>query len=114
MSDADLRAALSWALTGRLSGDGDGDALVALAEEGWDAQAIATHSRAVISSGGVWPHPVPDDLRRRVGSARLLAAVHRAQRSLGLFGQPAAPVAPRALNADERRLQHDVPPHHGS
>jgi hypothetical protein len=43
-----------------------------------------------------------------------LAAVQGVQRDLGLFGVATAPAAPRALTADERRLQAEVPPHHGS
>lgn len=114
MTDADLAAALSWALTGRLRDGLDGDVLAVLAQQGWDATAIISHARDVTLRGEVWPHPVPDQLRRRVGSARLLAAVQQAQLMLGLFGESASPVARRPLNADERRLLQDVPPHHGS
>ena len=114
MSDADLVPALSWALIGQHLDGGDGDIHAVLAEEGWDASAIRQHARTVMAGGGVWPHPVPEELRNRVGSARLLAAVQQAQLRFGLFGEPAAPVAPRPLDGDERRLLQDVPPHHGS
>ena len=114
MSDADLAAAVFWALTGEAVESPGGDVHAALAAQGWDQVAIASHARAVIAAGGVWPHQVPDELRLRVGSARLLAAVQRAQTEAGLFGQPAEPAAARPLNADERRLLQDVPPHHGS
>ena len=114
MSEADLVAAVFRALTGGRHDDGGGDLHAVLADEGWDAAALRSHARAVVAGGGVWPHPVPDDLRLRVGSARLLAALQGVQRDLGLFGVATAPAAPRALTADERQLQAEVPPHHGS
>ncbi|MFT3860534.1 hypothetical protein [Micropruina sp.] len=113
MSDADLVAALHFALTGSRYAGGGGDLPAVLVDEGWDASALRAHADAVIAANRVWPHPVPDDLRQRVGSAQLFAAVQRTQRELGLFGQVAAPAAARGLDADERRLMADVPPHHG-
>lgn len=114
MSDADLAAALVWALTGAQAGSPGGDLHAVLADAGWDRAAIASHARAVIAAGGIWPHPVPDELRHRVGSARLLAALQRLQADLGLFGKQTRAAAPRPLDADERRLLQDVPPHHGT
>jgi len=113
VSDDDLAEALALALTGRSCVMPGPDPLAALAADGWDAAAIARHAEAVIDAGGVWPHPVPDELRTRVGSARLLAALQRVQQDLGLFGRSSAPAAPRKLTGDERRLLDDVPPHHG-
>jgi len=113
VTDADLSTAVICALTGaRLAVSGDLHAT--LAGAGWDRAAVLGHARAVLAAGGVWPHPVPDDLRLRVGSAQLMAAVRQAQGDLQLLGQPAGTAVPRALNADERRLLQDVPPHHGS
>jgi len=114
VSDADLAAAVFWALTGERTDAAGGDVHAALMDQGWDSVAVQSHARAVIAAGGVWPHQVPDGLRLQLGSARLFAAVQRAQTDLGLFGQPAEPAAARPLNADERRLLQDVPPHHGS
>ena len=116
MSDADLAEAVGLALTGRAGGAAEpsSDPLAALAAGGWDAPAIVRHAEAVIDSGGVWPHPVPDELRIRVGSARLFAVLQRAQQDLGLFGRSSTPAIPRELTADERRLQAEVPPHHGA
>ncbi len=113
MSEADLAAAVAWSLTGTRVDAMAGDVHAALADSGWDRAAILSHAQAVSAAGGIWPHPVPDDLRLRLGSAQLLAAVQRAQLDLGLFGQPASPAPPRALNPDERRLLQEVPPHHG-
>lgn len=114
MSEADLAAAVFCALTGQRSDSGGGDVHAMLVVAGWDRAAISSHARAVVADGGVWPHPVPDELRHRVGSARFLAAVQREQQRLELFGEHAAPAARRSLNADERRLLQEVPPHHGS
>jgi len=114
VSEADLAAAVFCALTGQPSDSGGGDVHALLVEAGWDRAAITSHARAMLADGRVWPHPVPDALRLRVGSARLLAAVQREQQRLELFGEHAVPATRRALNADERRLLQDVPPHHGS
>lgn len=113
MTGSDLATAVVWALTGERVDAGGSDVHAALVQSGWDRAAIHGHAQAVIAAGGVWPHPVPDDLRLRLGSARLLAAVQQAQSELGLFGRPTGPAPRRALTADERRLLQDVPPHHG-
>lgn len=114
MNDAELTTALIVALTGQRVDDAGGDLPAALAQIGWDRAAVVSHARAVLAGGGVWPHPVPDELRLSLGSARLLAGIQRAQAELGLFGESAAPPVARRLNADERRLLGEVPPHHGS
>lgn len=65
-------------------------------------------------SGGPWPYPLPDDLRQGLGAAQLLAALTELRGILGVDRLASRPViADRALNADERRLLGDVPPHHG-
>lgn len=115
MSDSGLAEAVGHALTGRagLLATADPDPLTALAAAGWSRDRIVAHAEQVRAAGGVWPHPVPDELRARVGSARLIALLQRTQVELGLFGRPAAPAVPRPLTADERRLLNEVPPHHG-
>ena len=115
MSDPALAAAVGFALTGgtALIASVDPDPLTALADAGWSTPRIVAHAEQVRAAGGVWPHPVPDELRAQVGSARLFALLQRLQVELGLFGRPAAPAAPRPLTADERRLLNEVPPHHG-
>ncbi|MFT4293888.1 MAG: hypothetical protein QM582_00565 [Micropruina sp.] len=115
MSDADLAEAVGVALTGqRLDPAGEvADPLAALAAAGWDQDRIAAHAAEVLAAGGVWPHPVPEELRARVGSARLLAVLQRIQLDLGRFGRASRPAPPRPLTADERRLLNEVPPHHG-
>ncbi|MFT3970884.1 MAG: hypothetical protein QM695_11565 [Micropruina sp.] len=115
MSDSALAEAAGLALTGRsgVIATAGPDPLGVLAEAGWGRDRIVAHAEAVIASGGVWPHPVPDELRAQVGSARLIALLQRLQADLGLFGRRAAPATDRPLTADERRLLHEVPPHHG-
>lgn len=115
MSDSALAEAVGLALTGRagLIATTDLSPLAALAAAGWDRDRIVTHAEAVRASDGVWPHPVPDELRAQVGSARLIALLQRLQADLGLFGRRAAPATDRPLTADERRLLNEVPPHHG-
>lgn len=115
MSDEALAQALGLALTGEpgvISGAAT-DVLAGLTASGWTPARILSHAEAARASGVVWPHPVPADLRRLAGSARLFAVLQQVQRDLGVFGQPAAPAPARALTADERRLLGEVPPHHG-
>ncbi len=115
MSDSALAEAVGFALTG-CSGvltSVDPDPLTALAAVGWGRGEVVAHAEQVRAHGDVWPHPVSEELRARVGSARLIALLQRLQVELGLFGRAAAPAAPRPLTADERRLLNEVPPHHG-
>ncbi|MFT4218325.1 MAG: hypothetical protein QM619_14230 [Micropruina sp.] len=116
MNDSALAEAIGLALTGRpdLVLAVEPDPLAALTEQGWGRDRIIAHAQQTLAAGGVWPHPVPDELRVRVGSARLFAALQRLQVELGLFGRTAAPAPPRRPTADERRLLDEVPPHHGS
>ena len=78
------------------------------------AQAVR---RAVIiaQESGEWPYDLPVDLRRGLGAAQLAAAWTALLAALSPLTTEARPVvADRALTAEERRLQADRPPHHGS
>ena len=58
---------------------------------------------------------VPADLRTRLGAAQFAAALAGLRTALDLNRNPrTAPGPGRPLTADERRLQADVPPHHGT
>lgn len=86
----------------------------ALAEQGWSAQRISEHARAVLGAEQPWPHPIPVELRGGCGPAQLQAAVRSVRALLDLDTVEKRPPAPRRpLNADERRLMADVPPHWG-
>ena len=62
-----------------------------------------------------WPHPVPPELRVGIGFAQFEAALGALRTRLALDARPLArPAVDRMLDADERRLQADRPPHHGS
>lgn len=93
----------------------DPDALrAALAAAGWDAGRLGAHAAARRARGEPWPHPVPDALRRGLGAAQFHAALARLRGDLGLDAVEVRPPSRRtALDADERRLLADVPPHHG-
>ncbi|SDS33172.1 hypothetical protein [Microlunatus soli] len=69
--------------------------------------------RARRAAGRPWPYPIPDDLRRGLGAAQLLAALAELRRRLLLDEPERAVLSNRAPDADERRLLADVPPHHG-
>lgn len=67
------------------------------------------------ATGLDWPFPVPEDLRAGLGAAQWLAALSAVRHRLGLDRPASTPVlADRPLDAAERRLLADVPPHHGS
>ena len=112
-------AAIAFALTGERLDLGaqavpDPDALAReLEEAGWPAERVTAHAQ---HAAGVqpWPHPVPDDLRAGLGAAQLHAAVARARDRLGLTVLTVLPPSRRTrLDADERRLLVEVPPHFG-
>ncbi|MFZ1412541.1 MAG: hypothetical protein WAS07_13905 [Micropruina sp.] len=99
MSDLVSRA-LQVALTGREG------------TEDWDSASVRAHAAEVRASGGIWPHSVPPELRKLVGAARLQAALREAMAELGVTGETVVTGGSRPLNADERRLLADCPPHH--
>lgn len=82
--------------------------LADLAALGWDRDRIV----ALAHRTPLWPFPLTDADRAGLGSAQLHAAVREARRALGLEVQ-VRPRSPRTvLDADERRLLADVPPHY--
>lgn len=87
----------------------DAAALVAdLAARGWDRDRID----ALAHGTSPWPFPLSDADRAGLGSAQLFAALRDARRALGLEVLEVRPRSRRTdLDADERRLLADVPPH---
>lgn len=89
-------------------------AVAALAQAGWTAQRISSHAREVLDDQRPWPHPIPAELRQGCGPAQLQAALRSLRALLDLETvEKRPPSPPRPLNADERRLLADVPPHWG-
>ncbi|MDO5534925.1 MAG: hypothetical protein Q4F65_09760 [Propionibacteriaceae bacterium] len=77
---------------------------------GWVPDRVGEHARAQ----ALWPHPIPDAVRAGLGAAQLQAALGRARAALGLEVLTVLPPSRRSrLDADERRLLADVPPHFG-
>lgn len=120
MSVANVHSALAWALVGeQLDLDPatvlDQDALVTqLAEHGWNAAAIREHAVACHAREEVWPHQVPPELRAGLGAAQWFAALGELRDRLDVVVLEERPPSTRTqLNADERRLLADVPPHFG-
>lgn len=88
-------------------------AVAALAAAGWDAVRIGAHAHAV-AGAEPWPHPVPADARGSIGAAEFHAALIRTREALGLAVLTVLPPSTRTrLDADERRLLADAPPHFG-
>lgn len=111
--------ALAFALTGQRTELADtvrpavGTALEDLAAAGWDRDCIAAEAERAHAAGEPWPHPVPEDLREDLGAAAFHAMVADAKARLGIDQPASLPLAHRPLDADERRLSADLPPHHG-
>lgn len=119
MTVAPWHRALGLALTGEELDLGvqarfDADAAVAaLAASGWGAARIASHAQELTGTRP-WPHPVTADQRGGIGPAEFHAALIRTREALGLTVLTVLPPSNRKeLDADERRLLADVPPHFG-
>lgn len=105
--------ALAQALTGAsLVLEPGEEVLAGLARQGWDRAAIAAHAEAVWDAGAPWPHPSPA-AAAAFGAARWHAALDDLRSQLGLDIAPQAPSRRTTLDADERRLLQDRPPHWG-
>lgn len=112
-------AAIAFALTGEALALGvqpapDMAALVAqLDAAGWTTERIGAHAHGTLGHEA-WPHPVPDALRAGLGAAQLHAAIGRARAHYGLEVLVVlSPSRRTQLDAHERRLLADVPPHFG-
>lgn len=114
---SDLFAAVAVALTGtRLRGSAStpGGIVEALAALGWDTQRIAAARAGALDAGQPWPHPVTDDLLTAAGPAQVLATVRACRSLVGQSGlRPAVRHPASRLDAADRRLLAEVPPHHG-
>lgn len=112
------QAAVAYALTGEElvlseTGTPEVDLLLGeLARAGWTPERISQHAAAE-SRSGVWPHPIPTELREQCSAAQLAAVLAQVREQLGLGSVSVAlPSNRRQLDADEQRLMREVPPHH--
>lgn len=87
------------------------DIVSELANLGWLADDLAELRHQRQESGEPWPFPVRRDVVAEVGFAVFHARLTALKERLGLTGLHPTTPAVRALNADERRLQADRPPH---
>lgn len=83
----------------------------ALAQAGWDAARLGELRRTRQAAGEPWPFPVPPEALRAIGYARFEARLQALRAELGLDGLVQRPASHRALDADERRLTAERPPH---
>ncbi len=85
-----------------------GDLLAQLAANGWERTRIAELAHAAPQR----PFPVAPADRAGLGPAQFTAALGEARAALDLVALDVRPrSARRVLDADERRLLADVPPH---
>lgn len=126
VEDADPRhwhQALAYALLGRRLDDlgaqrePDLEALSRRLQRETSAESLAADARGRARAGKVWPYRVPADLMAGLGFAQFASALQVLQRELGLDAFALSPPRvgrPQPVDAAERRLLDDVPPHHGS
>ena len=104
---ADEAVELARALTGRtlpVSGDA----------AGLPAELLAALRQEQMNKRLPWPFPVDLEARRELGFARFDALLAEVRKQMGLAGTSSRGQAlVRPLNADERRLLADRPPHWG-
>jgi hypothetical protein len=111
------QAALAYALVGpperELTEAGGPDVARLLHELG--GSDVVREVVQVARRSGEWPYEVPAGLREGLGAAQYAAAWSAVLATLGPTTANTQPVVTdRALTAEERRLQADRPPHHGS
>ena len=113
---ADEAVELARALTGEplpVAGDAT-DVGAELAGLGWDVERLTVLREERMRRRLPWPSPADLEVRRELGFARFDALLARVRNELGLAGTRSRAQAPvRPLNADERRLLADRPPHWG-
>ena len=89
--------------------------LVADLDAHWPGGTAAIRDQLLAAGASRLPaHPIPEALRSALPAAQMTAALSALQHQLGLGGSRGRVATPRSLDADERRLRADVPPHHGS
>ena len=113
---ADEAVELARALTGEtLPVTGDSTGLVAeLTRLGWGVERLTALREERMRLRLPWPFPIDLEVRDELGFARFDALLARVRKELGLTGTRSRAQAPvRPLNADERRLLADRPPHWG-
>ncbi|RRD45863.1 hypothetical protein [Tessaracoccus sp. OH4464_COT-324] len=84
-----------------------------LADLGWGPDQLAAVRRERQESGKPWPFPVRSDVVSEVGFAVFSARLAKLKELLDLTGLSLQRPARRPLNADERRLSAERPPHWG-
>lgn len=88
--------------------------LEALEGAGWPASRLRELATDRRCQGLPWPFPADRHTLRQLGSAAAyLAALAECERLAHADGLTAGTLADRPLNAAERRLLADVPPHFG-
>ena len=108
----DTEASLvAYALTGEQISPGGGDLPTALAALGWHTERLQALRRSRQEAGQPWPFPVAPEQIRAVGFARFDALLAAARRDLELTGLVPRQRMNRPMDADERRLSADRPPH---
>ncbi|PID98483.1 MAG: hypothetical protein CSA83_00995 [Actinomycetales bacterium] len=102
---------LVYALTGEQIPASNTTIQTRLAQIGWNSADIAKFRDDRLAAGLSWPLAVEPEMV--VSMAAFAAELMAARSQLGLVGPVSPPSRRRALNADEKRLIADRPPHWG-
>lgn len=112
----DFAVELGRALTGEelpLTSPATDDLVGELADLGWGADQLKGLRQQCQEAGEPWPFPVRRDAVAEVGFAVFHARLQALRERIGLTGLRPQPRVVRPLDADERRLSADRPPHWG-
>ncbi|MDR2973805.1 MAG: hypothetical protein LBV00_03680 [Propionibacteriaceae bacterium] len=80
---------------------------------GWSPTAIREHAHNRQETAQAWPHPMTHRQMIGVSPAQWYATLTRIRARLGLDVDIRPPSRRTNVNADERRLLAEAPPHHG-
>ena len=113
--------AIAWALTGEdlavdevSTGATSDDIAAWLARRGWDVERLRRRAGNVRAEGGRWPAAVGPERREGLGPAQFQALLRQVLLVLGLdHATPVLRDATTPMDATDRRLVAELPPHHG-
>lgn len=89
------------------------DIVAELGHLGFGVDRLVQIRRARQEAGEPWPFPVQAEVVREVGFAVFQARLQALRKELSLTGLQPRQRVERALDAEERRLSADRPPHWG-
>ena len=114
-------AGIAWSLTGQelrpddeLASTDAAQIVAWLARHGWSCGRLEQRARLMREAGQRWPAPVSAERREGLGAAQFQARTRQVLLELGLdHARPVLRDASTPMDAADRRLVAELPPHHG-